>query len=78
MNDGKIALSIKKAIDRPEGQTYTYTQSPPRQRKVDSRFNDFRSKRNFKPKESFEDKMARFLKTSEANLSTLKPNNGAK
>lgn len=69
--EGKIALSIKKAIDRPEGQTSSNSQHPPRQRR-DSRSKDFRSKGNFQPKENFEDKMARFLKTSEENLSTLK------
>lgn len=76
--DGKIALSIKKAIDRPEGQTSSYSQRPQRQGRVDSRSKDFRSKGNFKPKENFEDKMAKFLKTSEENLSTLKRNTGAK
>ncbi|WP_078433671.1 S1 domain-containing RNA-binding protein [Metabacillus halosaccharovorans] len=76
--DGKTALSIKKAIDRPEGQTPSYSQAPRRQRSVDSRSKDFRSKGNFKSKESFEDKMSRFLKTSEENLSTLKRNTGAK
>jgi S1 RNA binding domain protein len=70
--DGKIALSIKKAIDRPEGQTSSYSQRPPRQRRVNSHSKDFRSKSNFQSKESFEDKMAHFLKTSEENLSTLK------
>lgn len=76
--DGKIALSIKKAIDRPEGQTSSYSQRPPRQGKGDSRSKDFRSKGHVKPKENFEDKMAKFLKISEENLSTLKRNTGAK
>ncbi|MBT2723745.1 MULTISPECIES: S1 domain-containing RNA-binding protein [unclassified Bacillus (in: firmicutes)] len=73
--DGKTALSIKQAIDRPEGQTSSY---PQRQGRDSSRSKDFRSKSNFKPKENFEDKMARFLKTSEENLSTLKRSTGAK
>lgn len=76
--DGKTSLSIKKAIDRPEGQTPSYTKRPPRPGRPDNRSKDFRPKGNFKPKESFEDKMARFLKTSEENLSTLKRNTGAK
>jgi S1 RNA binding domain protein len=76
--DGKVALSIKKAIDRPEGQTSSYGQRPQRQGRADSRSKDFRSKGNFKPKESFEDKISRYLKTSEENLSTLKKNTGAK
>ncbi len=70
--DGKIALSIKKAIDRPEGESSSFSQRPPRQGRADSRSKDFRSKSNFKPKENFEDKMVRFLKSSEENLSTLK------
>jgi S1 RNA binding domain protein len=71
--EGKIALSIKKAIDRPEGQSTSYSQRPARQGRPDSRSKDFRgSKSNFKPKENFEDKMAKFLKASEENLSTLK------
>ncbi|MED1470089.1 S1 domain-containing RNA-binding protein [Bacillus salipaludis] len=79
MKDGKTSLSIKKAIDRPEGQTSSYSQQrPPRSGRGDSRSKDFRPKGQFKPKESFEDKMARFLKTSEENLSTLKRNTGAK
>jgi S1 RNA binding domain protein len=67
--DGKISLSIKKAIERPEGQSSSYSKRPTRQ---DDRSKDFRSKGNFKPKETFEDKMALFLKSSEENLSTLK------
>jgi len=70
--DGKIALSIKKAIERPEGQTSSYSQRPQHKGRVDNRNKDSRSKGNFKPKENFEDKMARFLKTSEENLSSLK------
>jgi len=70
--DGKTALSIKKAIDRPEGEISSYSQRPPRQGRADSRSKDFRLKSNFNPKENFEDKMVRFLKSSEENLSTLK------
>jgi S1 RNA binding domain protein len=72
--DGKIALSIKKAIDRPEGETSSYTKRAPQRQ---GRF-DNRSKGNFKPSESFEDKMARFLKASEENLSSLKRNTETK
>ncbi|CRK82900.1 S1 domain-containing RNA-binding protein [Neobacillus massiliamazoniensis] len=75
--DGKVALSIKQAIDRPEGQT-SYGQRSQRQGRADNRSKDFRSKGNFKPKESFEDKLARYLKTSEENLSTHKNNTSAK
>jgi S1 RNA binding domain protein len=76
--DGKTALSIKKAIERPEKQTSSYSQRPSGQRKVDSHSKNFRSKGSFKSKENFEDKLSRFLKTSEENLSTLNRNAGAK
>ena len=71
--DGKIGLSIKKAKDRPErpeGQS-SYSQRP-RQNRGNDRSKDFRSKDNFRPKENFETKMAKFLKDSEDRLSTLK------
>jgi S1 RNA binding domain protein len=83
--DGKTALSIKKAIDKPEGtpegKTSSYSQRPsrPGQGRGDSRNKDFRSKgNNFKPKENFEDKMAKFLKSSEENLFNLKRNTETK
>ncbi|MDQ0970147.1 S1 RNA binding domain protein [Bacillus niacini] len=77
--DGKTALSIKKAIDKPEGQTSSYSQRPQRQGRDNRQSKDFRSKGgNFKPKENFEDKMAKFLKASEENLSSLKRNTETK
>ncbi|MBY0146961.1 S1 domain-containing RNA-binding protein [Neobacillus niacini] len=76
--DGKTALSIKKAIDKPEGQTSSYSQRPQRQGRDNRQSKDFRSKGAFKPKENFEDKMAKFLKASEENLSSLKRNTETK
>jgi S1 RNA binding domain protein len=76
--DGKTALSIKKAIDKPEGQTSSYSQRPQRQGRDNRQSKDFRSKGAFKPKENFEDKMAKFLKSSEENLSSLKRNTETK
>ncbi|MEH7493321.1 S1 domain-containing RNA-binding protein [Neobacillus sp. 3P2-tot-E-2] len=79
--DGKTALSIKKAIDKPEGQTSSsYSQRPQRQGRDNRQSKDFRSKGggNFKPKENFEDKVAKFLKASEENLSSLKRNTETK
>lgn len=67
--EGKTALSIKKAIDKPVGQTNSYSKRPARQGR-DNR--NPGSKGNFKSKDNFEDKMARFLKSSEENLYTLK------
>jgi S1 RNA binding domain protein len=70
--DGKIGLSIKKAKDRPEGQSQSYSGRPRQGRGNDNRSKDFRSKGNFQPKENFDQKMARFLKDSEERLSSLK------
>ncbi|MED0661042.1 S1 domain-containing RNA-binding protein [Bacillus smithii] len=63
-NDGKIGLSIRKAKDQPQhsGHNHHGNQRPQRHNKG----NDHRSK------ESFEQKMARFLKESEDRLSSLK------
>ncbi|MFJ7976549.1 S1 domain-containing RNA-binding protein [Peribacillus sp. JNUCC 23] len=69
--EGKIALSIKQTIDRPEGQRETYTKRPFRK-------TDNRPKSNFQPKETFDDKMSKFLKSSEENLSSLKRNTESK
>lgn len=77
--DGKIGLSIKKAIDKPErparpernfrGGDSRGPGGRPRQ----GRTNDNRA-----PKENFESKMARFLKDSEDRLSSLKRNTESK
>ncbi|MBD2848417.1 RNA-binding protein S1 [Paenibacillus sp. IB182496] len=91
--DGKIGLSIKQAIDRPEGQ------QPPG-RPGGDRFprggQDRGGRPPFKPgggkppygkssfgkpsfgKPSFEDKMSRFLKDSEERISSLKKNTEGK
>ncbi|GEL07002.1 S1 domain-containing RNA-binding protein [Salisediminibacterium halotolerans] len=58
-DDGKIALSIKKAADKPPGEKG-------RERPETSRQSDEQSQ------STFEDKMSRFLKDSEDRLSTLK------
>lgn len=91
--DGKIGLSIKQAIDRPEGQ------APPQQRERTGaggpsgggeRFNRGGQDRGGRPfnkqssgrpsygKPSFEDKMSRFLKDSEERISSLKKNTEGK
>ncbi|CAH0347591.1 S1 domain-containing RNA-binding protein [Bacillus sp. CECT 9360] len=70
--DGKIGLSIKKAVDKPEGQQQSYSGRPRQGRGNDSRSKDSRSKGNFQPKENFDQKMARFLKDSEERLTSLK------
>ena len=64
--DGKIGLSIKKAKDRPEApKPHPHSHSGrPRQ----GRAND----RNTPRAETFESKMARFLKDSEDRLTSLK------
>ncbi|MDF1509534.1 S1 domain-containing RNA-binding protein [Robertmurraya sp. DFI.2.37] len=78
--DGKIGLSIKKAIDKPERST-----RPEKSFKGggDARGSGGRSRQgrtndNRATKESFESKMARFLKDSEDRLSSLKRNTESK
>jgi len=69
--DGKIGLSIKKAKDRPEPEKRQYSQS---QRPRQNRSND----RNNNKGETFESKMAKFLKDSEDRLTSLKRNTESK
>ncbi|MFP3726508.1 S1 domain-containing RNA-binding protein [Priestia filamentosa] len=72
VKEGKIALSIRKAVDKPVEEKSSYSQRPPRPKRE---FNSRRPKGNFsKPPENFEDKLSRFLKSSEENLSSLKRN----
>lgn len=70
VKDGKIGLSIKKAIDRPErpARPARPDSKPYSQRQRNGRPND---NRNSRP-ENFETKMAKFLKDSEDRLSSLK------
>lgn len=70
-NDGKIGLSIKKAIDRPERPERP--ERPRQDRPQRGRNNDFRPRT-----ENFEQKMSRFLKDSEDRLSSLKRNTESK
>ncbi|SEN83262.1 S1 RNA binding domain protein [Mesobacillus persicus] len=67
--DGKIGLSIKKAVDKPERPA-----RPDSKRPRNSKPND---NRNSRP-ENFESKMAKFLKDSEDRLSSLKRNTESK
>ncbi|WP_099224493.1 MULTISPECIES: S1 domain-containing RNA-binding protein [Listeria] len=60
-DDGKIGLSIRKAVDRPERERH-YDRKP--------KYN--KPANNKKTVENFEDKMSKFLKDSEDRLSTLK------
>ncbi|AST93993.1 S1 domain-containing RNA-binding protein [Sutcliffiella cohnii] len=65
--DGKIGLSIKKA-----SETYREPQQRSNQQRPKKQRDDFR------PKENFEQKMARFLKDSEDRLASLKRNTESK
>ncbi|MGD6898188.1 S1 domain-containing RNA-binding protein [Bacillus infantis] len=82
--DGKIGLSIKKAIDRPERPARPERADRPErrdsrggysgsQRPRHGRSNDSRP-----PRENFESKMAKFLKDSEDRLASLKRNTESK
>ena len=90
--DGKIGLSIKKAIDRPERpERPARTERPVRSDRGDHRGDSRggysggggrprhgKSNDRTAPKENFESKMARFLKDSEDRLSSLKRNTESK
>ena len=78
--DGKIGLSIKKAIDRPERPVRSERGDRGDSRGGHSgRQGSGRSNDNHRaPKENFEAKMARFLKDSEDRLSSLKRNTESK
>ncbi|SDC70853.1 S1 domain-containing RNA-binding protein [Shouchella lonarensis] len=68
--DGKVGLSIRKAVDRPEREE---TARPQRARSFQRSGNGSHRGGN-KPRAtiSFEDKMNRFLKDSEERLTTIK------
>jgi S1 RNA binding domain protein len=79
--DGKIGLSIRKAVDKPAED------ARPARPMRDGRRDDFqraggdRGNRGFRPsanKLSFEDKMSRFLRDSEERISSLKKNTESK
>ncbi|MFJ7729835.1 S1 domain-containing RNA-binding protein [Neobacillus sp. NPDC097160] len=71
--DGKIGLSIKKAKDRPEPERKQHSHSHS-QRPRQGRSND----RNNNRGETFESKVAKFLKDSEDRLTSLKRNTESK
>ncbi|AZB41202.1 RNA-binding protein S1 [Bacillus sp. FJAT-42376] len=77
--DGKIGLSIKKAIDRPDRpeRPERPRQDRPRQDRP-HRGGGGGGRSDFRPKENFEQKMSRFLKDSEDRLSSLKRNTESK
>ena len=83
--DGKIGLSIKKAVEKKESEApqSSYQQRPRYNRDNNSRGgrNDSRGGRGHDSRpqrESFEQKMARFLKDSEERMSSLKRNTESK
>ncbi|MTH55241.1 RNA-binding protein S1 [Bacillus mangrovi] len=78
--DGKIGLSIKKAIDRPDRpeRPDRPRQDRPRQDRPHRGGGGGGRGGEFRPKENFEQKMSRFLKDSEDRLSSLKRNTESK
>jgi S1 RNA binding domain protein len=79
--DGKIGLSIKQAVDKPEEAKPTRPDRPGGRDGDRGGFRGDRGGRTFKPpasKMSFEDKMSRFLKDSEERISSLKKNTEGK
>jgi|SRR3954447_19112598 S1 RNA binding domain protein len=77
--EGKIGLSIKKAIDRPVRSDKGNRSDSRGDHSGRPRHGSGRSNDNHRaPKENFESKMARFLKDSEDRLSSLKRNTESK
>ncbi|MFD3448321.1 S1 domain-containing RNA-binding protein [Microbacteriaceae bacterium 4G12] len=78
--DGKIGLSIKKAKDRPatEGDREQRPGRPQRGGNRPYNRDRDRDRDNRAPKETFEQKMSRFLKDSEDRLTSLKRNTESK
>jgi S1 RNA binding domain protein len=77
--EGKIGLSIKKAIDRPVRSDKGNRSDSRGDHSGRPRYGSGRSNDNHRaPKENFESKMARFLKDSEDRLSSLKRNTESK
>ncbi|MFC0559597.1 S1 domain-containing RNA-binding protein [Halalkalibacter alkalisediminis] len=86
--DGKIGLSIRKAVDRPAAPERPSRPRPERSDRPDRPSRPFNSQRPSRPQGggggrgprpnqarpslTFEDKMSRFLKDSEERISTLK------
>lgn len=66
-DDGKIGLSIRRAIDKPESEKTTTTSSYS-SRKPRAAV----KKPTFDKPEDFESKMSRFLKDSDERLTTIK------
>ncbi|HBJ9142797.1 TPA: RNA-binding protein S1 [Listeria monocytogenes] len=63
-DDGKIGLSIRKAVDRPDRPEKSYNRKPKYSKKPAGNY--------VKPAESFEDIMSKFLKDSDERLTTIK------
>ena len=82
MDNGKIALSIKKAMDNPHNHNNHgrkdfenhHQNNKPRNNKVIS----FNKHNNHKNETSFDQMLSGFLKDSESRLSTLKKNTDGK
>lgn len=70
IRDGKIGLSIKKAIDRPERNRPDRPERPDRPHKT--------GRNNRERSEGFEEKLNRFLKDSEDRQSSIRKNQDKK
>jgi len=67
--DGKIGLSMKKAVEKPIPQTTVVRERPSRPARPQARKH---------LSESFDDKLSKFLKDSEERLSNLRKNTDSK
>lgn len=80
--DGKIGLSIRKAVDKPVEERPARPERPDRPQRPGGGGGGFRrddrGPRGSYVKPSFEDKVSKFLKDSEERISSLKKNTESK
>lgn len=74
--DGKIGLSIRKAVDKPERSTEG--NPPPRRNHGNRNYQGGRGNRGGRNVNTFEDKIGQFLKDSEERMASLKKNTESK
>ncbi len=74
--DGKIGLSIRKAVDKPEASAQN--SMPPRRNQGNRSFQGGRGSRAGRNMSSFEDKLGQFLKDSEERIASLRKNTESK
>ena len=76
-DDGKIGLSIRKAVDKPQAEKKEFRKEPNRRQAPKKPFSKVPSA-NVNKKEDFDSLMSSFLKDSDDRLSSLRRNTEGK